>query len=167
MMVVAWLLILPGVIMYFLDYFTEFSWLGNIGMVFLTAGIIAAMILSVDWIVSFAYAPLALILKNQRGRAALKFAKKLVDGRFWSVLIRMVAPKIVFIIILLAVEWVVGYLIGLGAAAASGLNTDLTAKFSNMSITLSVALGTILINPLIITSDYLLFESLEENKKEN
>lgn len=164
-LLLSWLAVVPGIIIFLLGGVFDSSIINGLGIVLLAAGVIAALILSLEWLVCFAYAPLALILEDHRGRSALKRAKSLIKGRFWPVLIRMILPKIVFLAVLLVVEWLVGYLIGLAIAAAAGLDLDLAAKLTNIAVTVSVAIGAVLINPLLITSDYLLFDNLRATEK--
>jgi len=165
-LIASWLMIVPGLIFYLLGLLFNLSWLNGIGVAVLSAGIIAAFILTVEWLVYFAYAPLVLIIEGVHGKKALKRAKKLVQGKFWPVLIRMIIPKMVFVLILVAAEWVIGYLIGLTAISITGLDNDLAAKLTTIAVTFFIALGAVAINPLLIISDYLLFDNLRSIEKE-
>ncbi|MFA6132247.1 MAG: hypothetical protein WC702_04295 [Patescibacteria group bacterium] len=160
-----WLTVVPGVFFYIIGALTNISFFDGLGAVLLAAGIIAAFVLMVEWLVYFIYAPMSLVIENIHGRKALDRSKNLIHGRFWSVLVRFIVPKLVFILILIAAEWLIGVVIGLTAASVSGFNTDLAAKLSTISITFSVALGMVFINPLYIISDYLLFNNLRATEK--
>jgi len=160
-----WLLVIPGILFYAIGALTNLSLIDGLGTIFMVAGVIAATILTAEWLVYLIYSSMALVLENIHGKLALKRSKELIHGRFWPVLIRFIVPKLVFFLVLVAAEWLVGYIIGVVISSISGFNADLAAKLTYICITLSITIGTILVNPLITISDYLLFDSLRSTSK--
>lgn len=160
-----WLLAIPGILFYIIGALTNISLINGLGTILMIAGVIAAAILSTEWLVYLIYSSMALAIENLHGKSALKRSKELIHGRFWPVLFRYIVPKLVFFLILVAAEWLVSYIIEVTIMSISGFNADLAAKLTYICITLSITIGAIIINPLITISDYLLFNSLRSTPK--
>jgi len=155
-----WLLIVPGPLVGFLGEKINLNFISQFGVLLTMAGILVAFVLTVEWAVYLAYAPMALTVENLRGKKALMRSSELIHGRYWSGIVRFLLPKMVFLIVLLVAEGVIIFLVNLTISYLTGLNTELAATLTNIFTTLFMTIGAVLINPLIVTSDFLLFESL-------
>jgi len=111
-------------------------------LLLIVPGIIFAM-----W---FAFSLYALLLDDKHGTEALKYSKQLVNGRWWAVLWRIIAPAFVFGVIITVAQWIVSKLFGESIIDVFTLTPALIAYslisvIINMIITpLSTAAPTIL-----------------------
>lgn len=128
--------------------------------ILLLAGIVVAFILVSVWGVQYILSPFALFLENLRGFEALRRSRSLIKGRFWSVLLRLVIPKLIFLAVAVLILAVLQYLIGLGVTGVSGLNLDLQLRLGTLSQAALAYVIVALINPLIIIADTLLYKNL-------
>ncbi len=163
MLIAPWLLTLPGAFLLFLSHDPQ-SMSVNLGGILLVAGILAGMVLSVRWLVCYSYAPLALVLENRRGRAALDRSRELVTGRFWSAFVRMVLPKVVFVLIFAVAEGLLSQVLDVSIRSAVGLNADLYLRISGILDLVIGTAGAAILNPLLLTSDYLVYVSLKDTR---
>jgi hypothetical protein len=155
-----WLLIVPGPLVSWLGDKININFISQFGVLLTFAGILAAFVLTMEWVVYLAYAPLALLIEDQRGKKALQRSSDLIHGRYWPGLIRFLLPKLILVLILAIAEGLIIFLINLAITYLTGLNTELAATLQSITTTLFITIGTVLINPLIVTSDFLLFDSL-------
>lgn len=126
----------------------------------LIVGIFAAFILSFKWTVYYFMAPYITMLDGTRAKPALATSRQLIEGRFWGVLMRMVVPKLVFVIFGVFLMTIIGYLVGILTDLSVGLNLDTQLRISTMTTTVVPIVIAVLINPLIVISDVLLLRSL-------
>jgi hypothetical protein len=57
----------------------------------------------------FCFSTYVVLFDGQKGVAALKASKSLVVGRWWSILIRIVVPNLVFLVVFMLVETIISY----------------------------------------------------------
>lgn len=126
----------------------------------LMAGLIVSFVLVLIWGVRFVLAPFALFLEDKRGLPALKRSQELIKGRFWSVLLRLAVPKLLFIVIGVLLLMVVQYVVGLGITGAAGLNIDVQLRLGTLTQAAVSAVVVALINPLIVIADLILYKNL-------
>jgi hypothetical protein len=105
-------------------------------------------------------APYLTMLDGTRTKLALATSRQLIEGRFWSVLMRIVVPKLVFVIFGVFLMTIIGYLVGILTDLSAGLNLDTQLRISTMTTTVVPIVIAVLINPLIVISDVLLLRSL-------
>jgi hypothetical protein len=141
--------------------------LTNVGAIIVLAnllliiGIFVAIFLSIKWVVHYFLAPYITMLDGTQAKLALATSRQLVQGRFWAVLIRVLVPKLVFIIFGVFAMSILAYLVGILIDASAGINLDIQLRISTMTTTIIPILIAVLINPLIIISDILLLRSLK------
>jgi len=162
--IAIWFILTPGIFFDWLGGTLNSSILGTFGALLIIAGSIAAAILTVERLVNLAYAPLALIIENIHGRQALKRSRELVKGKFWVTLFRMVIPKVPFIFATVVILSILTYLIQLLVTSTIGLNVDLATRVNSILSSLLLTIGLSLLNPILIITDFLLFDSLRKNK---
>jgi hypothetical protein len=98
----------------------------NMAGVLMALLIIAAIAFTVWFIVTFSQATFFLLTDESRGIRALKDSFKLVDGRWWKTLWRLLVPNIVFqIVVAVAVSIVYMVFFMLGFALLGGWMTSL------------------------------------------
>ncbi|HBP00180.1 TPA: hypothetical protein DD617_03265 [Candidatus Uhrbacteria bacterium] len=164
-LIVPWILTLPGFGLGILGTTVTNDALITLGNVLLTIGVVVACILTVRWLIYYTYAPFALLFEDHHGRKALRRSRELIDGRFWGILIRMAVPKIIFLLIVVAAEGVLSYAAEFLVSNAVGLNQDLAVRLTGILATIIVSTGAIFANPLMLTTDGLLYQSLKENRQ--
>jgi hypothetical protein len=126
----------------------------------LIAGVLVAFILSLRWSVFYIFAPYEVVLEGKRGPKALEVSKKMTKDKFWSVLLRIALPKLLFLIVGVLLMWIASYLTGMIISAVAGLNTDLLARLTTYSSTIIPAIIAILLNPLLVLADVVLYKNL-------
>ncbi|OGH64745.1 MAG: hypothetical protein A2821_01150 [Candidatus Magasanikbacteria bacterium RIFCSPHIGHO2_01_FULL_41_23] len=70
-------------------------------------GSLLLLIPGIIFAIWFYFAPLAVIIDNQKPLAALKASRNLVVGRFGSVLWNLIAPSVVYIVIFSVCSWII------------------------------------------------------------
>lgn len=162
-LMIVWAIVIgfaPAAIVAALGILTIFGPLIILANLLLVAGIFVALFLSVKWVVYYFFAPYVTMLDASPGKLALETSRQLVQGRFWGVLMRIVVPKLVFVIFGVFAMSIIAYLVGILIDASAGINLDLQLRISTMTQTVVPILIAVIINPLIIISDVLLLRSL-------
>ncbi|MBI2436358.1 MAG: hypothetical protein HYV41_01265 [Candidatus Magasanikbacteria bacterium] len=118
-------------------------------------GMILLIIPGIIFAVWFGFGMYALVLENKRGTDALKYSKSLVSGRWFGVFWRLVAPVLVFIIIVGIAQWIVGIPFG------SSLQSETATAGTFVYIILSSILS-LLITPLTTIAPTILYQELKK-----
>jgi uncharacterized membrane protein len=127
----------------------------------LVVGVIVALVLGFRWSVRYYFAPFALVVDGIRPRASLPASRELTEGRAWGVLWRLVFPKLVFALFAILGVSVIAFVFSLVTNALAGLNLDAQLRLSTISTTVLSTIAAVLVNPLIVTADVLLYRSLK------
>lgn len=127
----------------------------------LVIGVFVALGLSFKWMVEYMLAPYAIMSDGLRGKKALAAGRSFVKGRFWSVFLRLLVPKFVFLLIGVILMGIVTYITGILLSAAGGLNLDLQLRLTTLVEWTVPVVIAVLINPLVIIADVLLYRSLK------
>lgn len=127
----------------------------------LVVGMIVAIVLGFRWSVHYYFAPYTLLLDDVRGRATLPASRKAVEGRFWSVLLRLAVPKLVFLLLGAMAMAVVIFVFSLATGALAGLNIDVQLRLSTISTSVLSTIVAALLNPIVVTADLMLYQSLK------
>lgn len=153
----------PSVLLAALGALIKSATLVGLANLLLIIGVFVALILSFKWMVEYILAPYATILDNTAGKKALMESRRLIRGRFWEVLLRLVIPKLVFILVAIILMVVISYATSIVISAVGGLNLDLRLRLSTMVEWVVPIVIAALINPLIVMADVLLYRSLKGN----
>ena len=137
----------------------------GLGSLLLSVGILVAAVVSVRWLIYYSYASITLSSEEMRGRAALRRSRELIEGRFWSALIRMILPKIIFFIVLATATGIVAEGADTLLRSYVGLNADLYVRLTGIVTLLLASTSAVLINPLLLITDCLIYENLRETLK--
>ncbi len=129
--------------------------------VLLLLGMIVAAVLMVRWTVYYIMAPYVNVLDDVQKTQALTESKKLIKGKFLHVSFLIIVPKLVFVLFGVFLMMVFVFITQLISAGLSELNTDLYVRILTISDSVLPILIVVLINPLIIISDVLLYKSLK------
>ncbi|NBS42023.1 hypothetical protein EBS80_05205, partial [bacterium] len=124
-------------------------------------GILAALVLGVRWTVHYYFAPFALLIDEVRGKETLTASRKLVEGKFWSVLLRLAVPKIVYVLIGAILMAIVGFVLSIATTALTGLNSDVQLRLTTIVTSVLSTMVAALLNPVIVSSDVMLYQSLK------
>ena len=134
-----------------------------IGTPLLLIGAALALGLIAKYSIELAFAPFILLLGKQGVVASIKGSIALVKGRWWATCLRFVVPKLVYSLIVFVVSFVsfkaLEILIAL-VSSSSGIGTLVIYTFS---LLLSVFFSVIA-TPLIIATDYYLYDSLRKTR---
>lgn len=155
---------LPGIAVYSLGVVTSIHALGITGSVLFFIGMIISLIVGFRWFVEYAFAQYTVLVEEKRGKSALIRSRELIEPHFWRAFIRMILPKIVFLLCALIIESALNSLVGLVITGTAGLNLDLQFRLGGIASTLIFTATALIINPLMITADILLYHSLREAK---
>lgn len=134
--------------------------LAMIGTLLLLIGIGVATVMAILWGVRFFFSTYTLLVDGHRGRAAMKTSYRLVHGNFWDVFVRLALPKALFFIVFAFGLFVVNTLASMIVSGAAGLNIDLQVRLTTIVTGVLVLLQTILINPIILIADYLIYKDM-------
>ena len=151
----------PSLILSLLATVTKLGFLTVLATVSLVVGVMASLVLGIRWSVHYYFAPFTLLVDDVRGKAALTAARKLVDGRFWQVLIRLALPKILFILVGVLLMALVQFVFSVVSSAFVGLSVDVQLRISTIVLSVLSTVVAALINPLIVASDLMLYQSLK------
>ncbi len=151
----------PSLILSLLATVTKLGFLTVLATISLVVGVMASLVLGIRWSVHYYFAPFTLLVDDVRGKAALTAARKLVDGRFWQVLIRLALPKILFILVGVLLMALVQFVFSVVSSAFVGLSVDVQLRISTIVLSVLSTVVAALINPLIVASDLMLYQSLK------
>ncbi len=153
----------PVAILLVLGNWLQWNPLLILGNVLIAVAIIVAFVLTIRWSIEYFFAPYLPIFENRKSVESMHRSRTLVHGRFWAVFWRLVIPKLVFALFGLIALTVVGYVMNVFIAAAAGLNLDVYARLSSVSITVFPLAIAAIINPLFVIADTLLYRSLNNS----
>jgi hypothetical protein len=137
----------------------------GIGDILLIPGIFVTLLLSFKWMVEYYLSPIITVLDGVQGKKALIQSRQLVQGKFWSILLRLAVPKIVFIVFGILIMIIVAYVTEILLNVVGGMNLDLQLRIKTIVESIFPIAIAALINPLIINADVILYRNLkgEEN----
>jgi len=131
-----------------------------IGALLLIIGIVLSAVMAILWGVRFFFSTYTLLVDGHRGRTALKASYRLVHGNFWEILVRLVLPKALFFIVFAFGLFIVNTIASMVISGAAGLNIDLQVRLTTIVTGVLVLIQTVLINPIILVSDYLIYKDM-------
>lgn len=153
------LLLAPGFILTILSISATSAIMGSLGSLLLIVGIVAAILIVIWLAVKYFFIGYAVVLDGQHGKAAFNTSSKLVKGRFWPILGRLLVPKILFFLLAVIIEFIFIFVVTSLIMAFAGLNLELAERLISITNSLALILVTILINPIIIIADFLIYDS--------
>jgi len=158
------LLFLPGVILGIVGGMMTNGILTFIGVLLFVIGLIAAVIIMTLWSIRYFFVGYALVIDNQRGKSAFKESHSITKGRFWAILWRLLVPKILYFLILALAQYLIVTIVFVVISALMGNNIDLAERIYSILQTLVGVSLAILINPMVLIADYLIYQSVKTNK---
>lgn len=151
----------PSFVFLVLAWLTQIDSLFILGNFLLLVGVYVATFLAARWFVLYVMAPYALLIDNVHGKAALKSARELIRGRFWSFLMRYALPKLFFLVVGIILMTIMQYIAGIMISTVAGLNLDVVLRLISITSTVIPILLAALLTPLIVISDVLLYNNLK------
>jgi hypothetical protein len=152
--------VIPPVVIGYLGGLFESSFIVAASNFLLIFGIFISFILALRWSVHYIFAPYEVVLEGKRGIDALKVSRKMTEKKFWGVLLRIALPKLLFLVVGVLLMWIATYLSSMIISAIAGINTDLLARLTTYADTIIPAVIAILINPLLVLADVILYKNL-------
>lgn len=152
--------LIPGGLLFLLTNISGVGIIAAAGALFLTLGLVAGFIASIYIYIQLAMAPYIPALTDTRGVAALKTSHTLAKGRFWSVGVRVVFPKLIFFVVGLIILSILSYVARFLSLGVGGLNIDVASRLYAMAQQLLPSLILVFLNPLIVIADILLLQNL-------
>jgi MFS family permease len=119
-------------------------------------GLILFIIPGIIFSVWFAFALYSVALDGQKNTDALRFSKKLVQGRWWAAFLRILLPALLFIFITGILQMPLDYL----------TNYSNSALVVYLSLLLS-SIISIALSPLLASAQTILYLELKKTKPEN
>ena len=151
----------PAAILAMVSLWTQSTFLVTATNILLIIGVFAALILTIKWSVRFYLAPYITASDDIKGKKSLIYSQKITDKKFWGVLLRLVLPKIVFLMIGVLIILFFGFIMSIVASTISGLNLNLELRIITLSDTIVPILASIFVQPLIIITDMILLNNLK------
>ncbi|MFZ2681525.1 MAG: hypothetical protein WAZ14_00260 [Patescibacteria group bacterium] len=139
------------------------GFLAAIGVPLLLIGCPISIFLIMKYVVLFAFAPYLMVLEKKSLTNSFKESAKLVKGRWLAVAMRFIVPKLVFFLVMYLITAVVTMALSLLLGTTATMSGLLTLIVYAFSLLISVFLS-IVTTPLIITTDYLLYDSLKKTR---
>lgn len=155
----------PSILLGVIGYFMRNAWILGAANILLVIGLIASLIITSKWTLYYMMAPYASIFDRLKNKQALQKSRALTQGKFWSVLFRLLLPKIVFILFGLLVAVLINLLLNAVLVGTTGLNLDVQQRITSLLDAALPMLIAIFLNPLIFLSDVLLYQSLSEQSE--
>ena len=152
----------PSVILGTVGFFMQNVWILGIANGLLIIGLIASLILTTRWTLYYMLAPYAAILDHAKNKQALKKSREITEGKFWSVLMRILLPKCVFLLFGILLAMLLSLILNIFLIGSTGLNLDVQIRITELINTVLPSLVLIFLNPLIFLSDVLLYQNLTE-----
>jgi len=106
-------------------------------------------------------APYVCVIDGVEKKSALIQSRLLVQGRFWSTLIRIVLPKFVFVLFGIGFAAIATFMIKIFINGATGMTVDQSLHLLTISTNVLSVLIAIFLNPLLILSDVILYKNLK------
>lgn len=151
----------PGILLTLLNLTFNIPSLGIISSLLLVVGIVVSLVLGFRWSVHYYFAPYALLLDGVEGKATLTASEQLTAGHFWSILLRLAVPKLLFILMVMIAMVIIGFIFETALSAFTGMNTDVQVRLSTIFTTILSTVAAVFLNPLLVTADLLLYQSLK------
>lgn len=159
------LFILPGLTMLIVNILADGGMiLGALGLILTFLGTVSAIAGCFYLAMNLSFSGFELMLNGQRVVHSLKSSMELVKGRFWQTAIRLILPKLVYSIPIAVFQIGAMALLNIGLASLSTINDDVIFKIADISGSLITMGITALAAPIILISDYLVYESLRKTK---
>lgn len=134
------------------------------GSLLLLVGTILTSIFGLKWIIELSFAPYALLIDDQHGRDALRRSRSLVAGRWWATLWRVTIPQVVFFFGMLTLEVILVLILNVIVANIAGFNSSLATRLFTMGQNSVFVILMSLATPLLLTANYLVYQSLKERR---
>ncbi|MFH1631403.1 MAG: hypothetical protein ABIA47_00035 [bacterium] len=159
------LLLVPGIVLIFVNASVEGgAVLGAISVLLTFAGALAGVVISIMLTIELNFIGFELILENNRGGKALSASRALVKGRFWKTFWRLIIPKLVFYFGGFLVQAVLMVLFSVLLATAASMGDETVLRISNMFAHVISIATVVLVTPIVVLADYLVFDSLRKNR---
>jgi len=152
---------LPSAALSLLATYTKLGFLTVTATIALIVGLLVSLVLGIRWSVHYYFAPFALLVDDVRGKESMTAARKLVEGRFWGVLIRLAIPKIVFVLVGVLLMALLQFVFSIVSNAFAGLSVDVQLRIGTVFGSVLSTVVAMLLNPLIVASDLMLYQSLK------
>jgi hypothetical protein len=151
--------LVPGFGLIGLGFFLSNGIIGTIGTILLILGLFVLGIIVIYWAVRYFFVGYAAVLDDQHGKSAFVASRKVVGNDFWPILLRVTVPKILYFIIFAAIQMGIGAIIIYFVAGVAGSDFELSERLLTILNTILALVITVLINPLVLITDYLIYES--------
>lgn len=161
----ALLLVLPGFILTILPALTSIpSILAGLGVFMLFAGGVASLVI-LAWLgITLSLAPAALVLGEQSAFGAIGYARKLVEGRWWAVMFRMIIPKLTILVLVFFAQYVLFNVLGLAIASMTSISfTTASVLYDSLKNIMLTGLTTLMV-PMYVIADYYVYDSLVDTR---
>lgn len=155
----------PSIILGSIGLWIQNVWVLGIANILLIIGLFTSVILTLRWTLYYIMAPYASIIDHNKNKQALLKSRELIKGKFWSVLFRVVLPKIVFVLFGIVIAFLISTILRTIIIGSTGLNLEVQQRIDNLVTSILPILIMIFLNPLIFLSDVLLYQSLTENQE--
>lgn len=122
-------------------------------MLIVAGGTLLLIVPGIIFSVWYAFGYYAVIFDKQKGRAALKYSKGLVTGRWWAMLWRLVVPALFYGMILIIINYIFSY----------GLTYILSGAAYTVTTGFLTSIISVLAAPLTAFTGVILYLSAKEN----
>lgn len=154
----------PGYILLFVGSIGDSSSvLSALGTPLFFIGILTTLYLLIKYSIELAFAPYILLLEKTNVPEAMKNSIALVRGRWLKTAVRFIIPKILYFFALFIINYVVFTALEMFMAIIMRSSSFGVLAIYTVSLLLSALMSSI-ITPLVIATDYYLYESLRKTR---
>ncbi len=134
-----------------------------LGALLFFVGGIAATVFLIKLTIELGFVPYALALDNARGIQTVKQSIALVKGRWWATFFRFVIPKLIYMFVIVLINFIVPAALSLLAVLAAPNSTILTKIIFVVAYLFTVTVSAAS-TPLIVVTDFVLYDSLRKTR---
>lgn len=159
------LLAAPGIILLIISssQATASSGLTAFGTLLFFAGGLASFILIIKFSLELGLAQYALVVDDKRGVQAIRTSFSLVKGRWWATFVRYVAPKLLYLFVIVILNFLIPAALSLVVVLLAPTSIFLAKCVYVVAYLFTVSLSAVS-TPLIVATDYILYDSLRNSK---
>lgn len=158
------LFFIPGLALSIIGGVSAMGILAMIGTLLFLIALGFAVYFMILWSVRYFFVGYTVMLEGKRGRAAFTASREVVTKRFWSLLWRIVIPKVLYFLIFALAQYLLVSGLFIVISVMIGGNVELAERIYGILQTIIGVVLAILINPMVLIADYLIYKSAKENK---
>ncbi|MEK7451932.1 MAG: hypothetical protein AAB664_01210, partial [Patescibacteria group bacterium] len=157
----------PASLLFGLGTWMHSAVLIGVGDVLFVFAAFGSLFLTCRWMLFYFMAPYVCAMDDVTKKEALVTSRQLVKTRFWSVLIRIVLPKFIFILFGLGFISMVTFTLQIFINGSPDMNVNEIIRLTTFTSRALTVIVAIFLNPLLILSDVILYKNLSDTAEKS